>query len=215
MENELGWADWDEVTAASERFWREAVCSDHRKVAWLSRRSAMEYAGFLEWLSRLGDTPCEVIDLTEVKISRHPQHGPARLAMSVGMLPPDTIRNDNLWDLAEPLQMTARGRYLDLWRQLCSENAPLRVIDGNKLVSAPVTFFDSLLLSYVNDDWQKVAIIVGQALASQMDNCTFQTGDIFLAARMNALVESGRLEIQGKSTLEMHLSEVRLPRARG
>jgi hypothetical protein len=48
----------------------------------------MEYAGFLEWLWRLGDEPCEVVDLTEVKISYGPQHGPPRppeLAMSLGM----------------------------------------------------------------------------------------------------------------------------------
>jgi hypothetical protein len=217
VENELGRADWDEVTAVSERFWREAFCSDHRKVAWLSRRSAMEYAGFLEWLWRLGGAACEVVDLSEVKIPYRPDHGPRppRLAMSLGMLHHDTIRDHKLWDLAEPLQMTERSRYLELWRQLRSENAALRVSDGDKLVSAPISFFDSVLMSYVTDNWQKVAMIVAQALVSQTDDCTFQTGDIFLAARMNALVESGRLEIQGKSALEMHFSEVRLPRTRG
>jgi hypothetical protein len=214
VENELGWTEWD---AQSETFWRKALSSEHRKVAWLSRRCAMEYAGFLEWLWRLGDGPCEVIDLTEVKISNGPQHGPPRpqvLAMSIGMLSPDKMRSDNLWDLAEPLPMTAQRQYLDLWRQLRLENAPLRVVNGDKLVSAPITFFDPLLLSYVKTDWQKVAMVVGKALVSQMDDRIIQTGDIFLAARIDALVKSGRLDIQGKSALEMRFSEVRLPGAR-
>jgi hypothetical protein len=214
VEKELGRTGWHEVSADSERVWDEAGCPSNRKVAWLSRRSAMEYAGFLEWLWRRGDAPCEVVDLTDVTVSHRPEHGPPRppaLAMSLGMLPPDRIGDDKLWDLAEPLQTAERRRYLDLWRQLRSENAPLRVIDGGKLSSAPISFFDSILMSYVTENWQKVARVVGHALASQMDDRAIQTGDIVLAARVNALVESGRLEFQGKSPLEMRFSEVRLP----
>ena len=216
VENELGRTDWHGMASDSERLWDEARFPDHRKVAWLTRRSAVEYAGFLEWLWRLGDAPCEVVDLSEVKISYPPEHGPdrpPRLAMSLGMLHHDKICNDRLWDLAEPLQPIARREYLDLWQQLRSENAPLRVIDGGKLVSAPISFFDSVLMSYVTDDWQKVGRVVGQALVSPVSDCIVQTGDMFLAGRVNKLVEDGCLEIQGKSALEMFSSEVRLPRA--
>jgi hypothetical protein len=68
-------------------------------------------------------------------------------------------------------------------------------------------------MSHVADDWQKVARIIGLALASQMDDDLHQTGDIFLVARVNALVESGRLELQGVSAFEMQTSKVRLPAA--
>jgi hypothetical protein len=129
------------------------------------------------------------------------------------MLHHDTIAHNKLWDLAEPLPTTERLRYRELWGQLLSENAPLRVIDGDRLVSAPISFFDSLLMSYVTDDWQKVSRVVGPAMVSQMD--IVQTGDMFLAARINALAESGRLDIRGKSALEILHSEVRLPSARG
>ncbi len=213
VENELGWTGWNNIARDSDAFWREALSSSHRKVAWLSRRSAMEYAGFLEWLWRLGDVPCEVVDLSEVTISHRPEHAPPRppaLAMSLGILSPDIMRRDKLWDLAAPLPKAAQERYRDLWQQLRAENAPLRVIEGDKLVSSPISFFDSRLMSYVTNDWQKVAMVVGQALAAQMDDDVFQSGDILLAARLDALVESGRLEIQGKSALEMQNSLVRL-----
>ena len=216
VEKELGRTGWNEVSSRSERLWDETRFPSNRKVAWLSRRSAMEYAGFLQWLWRLGDAPCEVVDLTDVKISYPPEHGPPRpsaLAMTLGMLHPETIRYNKLWDLAEPLQMTARDRHLDLWRQLRSENAPLRAIDGDQLVSAPISFFDSVLMSGVTDNWQKVTRVVGQALVARMDDNIIQPGDLFLAARVNALVENGLLEIRGESALEMHHSEVRLPKA--
>jgi len=218
VESELGWTGWDEVASSSETLWREALCSERKKVAWLSRRSPMEYAGFLEWLWRLGDAPSELVDLTDVTISHRTEHGPPRrprLAISVAMLHPDIIASEKLWDLAKPLQTDMRTGYLDLWRRLREENAPLRVLEGGDLVSAPISFFDSLLMSHATDEWQKVARIIGEALATEWDDDIFQTGDLVLAARVNALVENGRLECRGKSPLEMRFSEVRLPEARG
>jgi len=214
MENELGWVGWPSIARDSKKFWREALTRGPRKIAWLSRRSAMQYAGFLEWLSRMGDSPCEVVDLSDVRISRRNEDGSPRsptLAITLGMLHPDTIGRHRLWDLAEPLQATTRERYRTLWQRLRSENAPLRVIEGDELVSAPISFFDTQLMSYVTNEWQKVAMVVGQTLAAEMDDEVLQVGDIVLAARIGALVESGRLEIQGKSALEMRKSLVRLP----
>jgi hypothetical protein len=217
VENELGWTGWGDATPEPERFWHEALAPDYRKIAWLSRRSAMEYAGFLEWLWRLGDQPCEIIDLTDLKVFRGHEHGPptpATLAVSLRILAPEQINDNHLFDQAKTLPTTTRSEYVGLWRQTRAENAPLRVLADNALVSAPISFFDSLVMSHVTEDWRKVARVVGQALYSQMDDCIFQTGDIFLAARVNALVEAGRLELQGRSALEMRHSEVRLPAAR-
>jgi hypothetical protein len=216
VEDELGWTGWDNITPESELFWHEALAPDDRKVAWVSRRSAMEFAGFLEWLCRLGDQPCEIIDLTEFKVFRRPEHGPptpVELAVSVAMLTPKQVCDNQLFDQAKALPAETRSAYQVLWAQLRAENAPLRVLAGDTLVSAPISFFDPLVMSHVTDDWRKVARVVGHALAAQTDDCIFQTGDIFLAARVNALVGAGRLELQGRSALEMRHSEVRLPPA--
>jgi hypothetical protein len=217
IENELGRTDWANMNPDSEQFWREAVSPDYRKVAWLSRRSAVEYAGFLEWLWRLADQPCEIIELTDVGLFRRPEHGPpapAALAVSLGGVFPKEIDDNRLFDQAKALPATARSEYQTLWGQLRPVNAPLRVLDVNTLLSAPISFFDLLVMSHVTDDWRKVARVLGQALVAQMDDCIFQAGDIFPAARVNALVEAGRLELQGESALEMQASKVRLPAAR-
>jgi hypothetical protein len=113
--------------------------------------------------------------------------------------------------LAKPLPITERKRYLDLWRQLRVENAPLRVVAGDLLRSAPISFFDPLLMSHATDQWRKVAMIVGSVLAEMDDHLS----DIFLAARVNALIKSGQLEIRGKSALQMRHTEVKLPTPRG
>ena len=208
--NELGLTDREDV----EHDWDEARFPGHRTVAWLTRRSAMEYAGFLDWLWHQGDAPCDLVDLSEVEISYPPGSGrlpPGGFPMSIALLHPDIIAHNKLWDLAEPLPMTERLRYREQWGQLISENAPLRVIDGDKLASAPMTFFDSLLMSYVTDKWQKAVTVCSRASISHWDDGIYQTNDTFLTARMRALRESGRLEIRDQTARGTLFSEVRLP----
>lgn len=215
IEDELAQSGWIDASNAPERLWDEAPLTDNRKIAWLTRRSAMEYAGFLDWLWRLGDAPCEVVELSDVKVSGQPKHGspqPPRLAISLGMLDHDTICHEKLWDLAEPLQEAARQQYRDLWQQLRSENAPLRILDGGELVSAPISFFDSRLTSQMTDQWQNVRRVLGQALVSGTDDCIIECGDVFLLGRIVALVKSGRIELQGELGPKVSESRVRLPR---
>jgi Protein of unknown function len=177
----------------------------------------MEYAGFLDWLWHRGDTPCDLVDLSDVRISYPGDDGSTlqkTLLVSLGLLSPDTIAHNRLWDLAEPLRATERLRYRKLWDQLLSENAPLRVLDGDKLVSAPMTFFDDMLVSLITEDWQKATRIIGMAIAHEMDEEVLQSNDAFLASRLNAMGKDARLEVRGDPTRDIHLCEVRLAQAR-
>ena len=106
-----------------------------------------------------------------------------------------------------PLQTSERLRYRKLWDQLLSENAPLRVLDGDNLLSAPISYFDEVLMSLLADDWQKVSRIIGDALAFEIEDGILQTGDVFLSARLNAMARDGRLEIRGSSALDIRLSQ--------
>jgi Protein of unknown function/Domain of unknown function (DUF1835) len=199
VEEELGYSDWEDAVAGTTEFWREAVASG-RKIAWISRRSTLEYAGFLEWLWRLGDGACEVADLTDVEVVGHGEDGrstPPRLALSLALLPTDQILDNRLLDRVQLLAPEVRRRYRDMWAGLRAENAPLRVISSHGLVSAPITFFDLALLSCATGKWQSIARIVGEALANEMEDALLQTGDLLLCARVRALVESGRLESRG------------------
>jgi hypothetical protein len=201
----------------SGRVWHEARFPGHRKVAWLTRQSAMEYAGFLDWLWHRGDTPCDLVDLSEVKVSRPAKLEPPELTslpVSLALLGPDIIAHNKLWELAKPLPMTERLRYRELWQQLIAEDAPLRVIEGDRLVSAPASFFDKLIMSYVTDSWRKTAKVLSEVATSHWDDNIWQTSDRFLQTRMRFLAKSGCVELRGEGGRdEFSYGEVRLARA--
>jgi hypothetical protein len=207
IEEELRCKDLSELeTAEADAFWKAARAEDVRRVAWMSRRSAPEYCGFLEWLLRLGDLPCEVIDFTNLPVG-------LRRAFSPALLSPKDVVANAVWDRAEVLDEDARAHFHSLWRRLRDENAPLRVVDADGLRSAPITFFDQQLLSFASADWQKPARIIGYTMAEWgwADNREpyYQAGDGILAARIIALVELGVLEGRG-SLMDIRQSEVRL-----
>jgi hypothetical protein len=164
---------------------------------------------FLEWLWRLGDLPCEVIDFTDLPVG-------SRKAFSPSLLSPKDIVANAMWDHAEALDAITRSHCRSLWRQLRRENAPLRIVDADGLRSAPITFFDQHLLSYAKTSWQKSARIIGKTMADwafplmESGEPYFQAGDAILAARIIALVELGVLEGHG-DLMNVQQSEVRLP----
>jgi len=182
-----------------ETFWAAALAAPGRRVVWFSRRSASDYAGFLECLWRFGETPCEAIDLTDVTL---PQRLPV---FGLGELSPDQVHASALWARAAPIPAALGDRYRAMWRRLRAENAPFRVVKNLALVSAPITVFDDVLLACAGAKWRKSARVVGEALASS------HVGDLVLFGRLRRLVEAGTLEGRGDFS-EMRASEVRLPK---
>jgi hypothetical protein len=211
VEEELGYANWEEVVGEANSFWIESLSIGDRKVAWLSRRSAQEYAGFLEWLWRLGEEPAEVIDLTDVMVAGG-KHEPTKphLAVSLGMLPPNQILENNILDRMEKLAPPLRARYRESWGRLRAENASLRVLSAGELVSAPLSFFDPLLLSCATPEWQKAARVIGGALWESSTASVLQVGDLVLCARARALAGAGLLESR-VDLFDIQNSELRLP----
>jgi hypothetical protein len=211
---ELGYEDWGEIDSHVQKFWKAALSDRHRRIAWMSRRSAHDYAGFLEFVSRLGDSPCEVVDLTEATVlERHKDREPParRLAICLAIMSAHDIVENNLLDQAHALTEQMRADYLARWTMLRSENAALRVLDADlQLRSAPISFFDQQLLSCASHRWLKSARIIGDTLMKCSDGGRHQIGDVVLAARLRSLVEAGILEGQG-DLLQIRFSEVRLP----
>ena len=214
---EFGEVSWNKLRTTTHKFWNEALSGQSRKIVWLTRRSAREFTGFLEWLWRAGDAPCEIVDLTDCIVSRHREDqpsAPAGPAVSLRRLwPKDTIGN-RLLDRAEQLQVSDRHRYRELWQQLRADNAPFRVLSSEGLVSAPITFFDQTLMSSAISRWFKVARIVSdafEALGAGQNDDFLPPDEMVLAARINALVKSGQLEFQGRTAFATRFSEARLP----
>lgn len=82
----------------------------------------------------------------------------------------------------------------DEWNKLCEENATVRILEGGKkIVGKEESFYDKDLLNNVTADFQKVNKILHNTLAKMK----IQTGDAFLAWRINELAKKEKVEIKG------------------
>lgn len=196
-----------EIADRNNRFWTELCSANERRVIWMSRRSACEYADFLECVWQLADDPLDVVDLTDVARVR----GTGGPINTVGEVPAGEISGRGFWNLAAPLNPTVRARYREMWRKLRAENAPFRVVAGDDLVSAPITFYDDWLVSCTVSQWRKAARVIGDTMSTAMTHGHI-IGDLVLSGRLQALAAAGRLESQGDLS-KLRFSEVRLPPA--
>ncbi|MGJ5179931.1 DUF3658 domain-containing protein [Bradyrhizobium oligotrophicum] len=214
VDQELEVSGWDEVGGQATSFWDEALSRTHGRVAWLTRRSTQEYAGFLELLWRLGDAPVEIVDLADA-VARAGDPGAPNLhrVFSLGELKPSIVSDNQLWSFGQHLTSDMRAACREQWAHLKAENAPLRILRDGALVSAPMTYFDPVLLSCATAEWTKTARIIGEALCESWTE-GMQIGDIELFARVRALVAAGRLQCRG-DLLDMHRGALRLPAEAG
>jgi hypothetical protein len=203
--------DWAWLPVTTNDFFSVALAESDRIVVWISRRTVLEYSGFLEWVWRLGEKSYDVIDLTDAEAEWRLPDGTIKQGriVSLALINPDQVRLLDFLGRAASLPPSSIGRYREMWQQLRAENAPLRVIRGDRLRSAPITEFDRLLLSAADQHWRKTGMVIGRAMAGTWDSDGIQTDDLLLGGRVWALVESVRLEAQGNLNDWQH-SEVRL-----
>jgi hypothetical protein len=210
FEEETGFVGWQEIIEANEASLTRAVSCERKAIAWVSRRCASSYCGFLEWLSCRSGEACEVVDVTDyvstVLWSGNPS--PPRLVLSVGTLTPQEF--SALLEQQKPLQPADREHFLTLWKKLRRENAPFRVIVESELVSAPIDFFDETILSGVGTEWVPALRVLSRTFRWFLDQDVFQGEPNLLFGRILALAKAGKLELRG-DTSHMGDCEVRLP----
>lgn len=209
-EDTLGFDNWPDLGQRSDLFWTQATDRDVIPVAWVCRQSAAEFAGFLEFVSRVGDHPFRVIDITEVEFASRPGRSESTTwrAGSFGVVPSDSIVGARLLERQATLTGQEQQACRDLWKRLRAENAAFRVVSDLGLRSAPITYFDKAVASQVTDDWQKCSHVVGKTLVTLRDDGTY-CGDLVLWSRVRALADEGVFEMEGDG-VRMRNSSVRL-----
>ena len=192
-----------EAPVRIDAFWSEVASSERCVVGWVNRRNATQHAGLLELVRRRGDAPLEIIDVTDVVFP-----GGGKQPLDIGSAAPALSIELELLDTAAPLSVSARSSYAQTWAQLRAENAPLRIVDNATLVSAPVTHYDTRLVSAVAPKWQSAGWVLGRWYRG------FRPPNIcFVLSRFAALVAAGQLEGEGDFTLE-GVQHLRLRRPR-
>ena len=80
--------------------------------------------------------------------------------------------------------------YSELWQNLIKENAQLRVLIDNKIISTTADFFDKTILSYVGDEPKPQVTIIGNFLSDW-----YCTDYGFVSERIEFLIKQGYIEI--------------------
>ena len=80
--------------------------------------------------------------------------------------------------------------YSNLWQELVEENAPLRVLIDNKIISTIDDFFDNVIMSYIAETPQSQTTIINRFLGEWYcaDFC-------FASQRIEYLIEKGKIKI--------------------
>jgi len=171
-------------------------------VVWFSRRDIISYVGFLAWLSRAGDRDFTVVDITDMDIAGHRYLAPSET--------PETVMcATDLWDRRRSLSAEEVAAYRRDWDRLRRENAPIRILTADGIVSGGRELLDGLLLPYVTADWQTFALVMYNSLSlSGSDERRPFCNEFELSNRLDELIEQGILEGRGDFS-SLHLSEVR------
>ena len=201
---ELGYSrEYANYGYSSDALWSEATRPDRLPIAWLHRRSAREYSNFLEFVSRLRGPYFKLVDLTDIElVFRNGKRGRSR---SSGEFTPERIIEARFIDLQVDVREQEYNHYKMTWTRLKEENAPFRVIAEAGLISAEISYFDSLLISFIGEQWVKCARVV---LDAEMSGPYAQTDSFVLWPRLCALVDCGLIEGSGKM-IDMRESFVR------
>lgn len=94
------------------------------------------------------------------------------------------------------------------WQQMVNTNAKIRLFEGGKKIAAKDdTFFDSTLISFCTDSFQKKSKIIS---AAQTKENKLQVDNLFLTWRLRILVQEGNLEINETNSKTNKEFDIRL-----
>ena len=177
--------DNPDITDDEHLFWPRILEPDANRVAWLSRRNAHEYCGFLEYLRRLGNLPTNVVDATDVKQA---DGEPFR---SVATIPATVLKDSGLLGSQCELSADERTKFVSLWDILRAEAAELRIVNADlSLSSAPLSHYDQDLMALTDTNWRPMQRVLGDALVR------WPVEDIFLMSRLYDLGDAGFLDFR-------------------
>ena len=183
--------------AEVEKAWADATAPNMRPVFWVCLRSPMEHACFLAFASRLGGRSFDIVDATDIE---HRSGSVAGRLRALAQLRPHEIVASRVYETRRALSAEELSAASMRWAELRRENAPFRIVKDGRLVSAPLTHYDALLVEQASPDWEIAARLIGRMFDKlfSLDALAGEgTSDVVLFGRMLALGGTGALEITG------------------
>ena len=168
--------------------WPADICTYHWAVKYLAKYTGRIYVINIAGLPFLDD------------------NGKLFFPKSIGEISPkELVKARRLARLVTPAEFEVDGFE---WGKLTDENGGVRTHEGGKrLTSRSEDHYDSQLISFCSQQFQKASKVVGQALTK----FNLPTGDLFLGWRLRKMAEMGKLDIQGDTHKALRDFDVRLP----
>jgi len=191
QEDPVPWDDyWEALPAKYADFWGRIDNWHGDRLIWLGSRSATELAGYLTYLDRYPDRPTVVVRPDDY-LPVHPDYG---VHGATGALNAEKMAD--VLDNAERRSTFTDSHLFSRWQELVEEGAMLRVLDGQNLVSAPISAHDHFIIDSLTNEWEWGARVIGHAMGKTFD-AQIVVSDAILFSRLARLVEEGIVEADG------------------
>jgi len=177
----------------SRLFWRRCASTKRRRLLWLAPRSPAEMCGYLAYMHRFGDRPCEVVNLDELSDYVRLKNGePWGLICASGILSEDNVRA--VMDRARPVSAEEANTARSLWEKLAREDAMLRVPAGDGVISVSERHVDECFVTECSGEWKPTIRVLADVLGHLPDRRGFALDQNFLEWRLDRLLAEGILE---------------------
>ena len=164
----------------------ELVCSAQEPVRIWYSRNPDEFCGFCHILTVLPrNTDIRVVELPEYEVNGNE----IRTYTGWGDLEP--MEFDRFRATERPLSDLERRRYISLWRELQSENGPLRAVINGRLCTVPLDFYDHFLLRALKN--QPGCFHEARFIGTVLGSCLPWLSDSFIALRLEEFISRGML----------------------
>ena len=191
---------WDEVEgdpSSAQTTRVEATGAGVAPVFWACLTNPMEHACFLAFASMMQNRPFDFIDATDLDFTTL---GGVERPNSLGWMRPEDILKANLYARRRRLTAAEVEAATGAWLQLQHENAPFRVVVDDRLVSAPLTHYDAILIKYASRSWEVAGKLIARAFNALHSERSLRgqgNGADVLLARMLSLADEGGLQVRG------------------
>ncbi|WP_161495312.1 DUF3658 domain-containing protein [Advenella sp. S44] len=185
--------DWPEVQDNILTFWQNIVASEAKIVVWFGQFSARECAFRHAFAWHFRERPYYVVDVTGQRVPSHAGELTEPLK-ALAVVRPEGLAS--LLGSERAVSSQEELHYRSNWTRLLTENTPFRIVTPAGLVSAPLDYFDPMILDQAGSDWKQMAYVIAHVLGVSLAPYR-QVSDLTLHQRALALVDSGQLLARG------------------
>ena len=175
-------------------------CPNIKFFIWVSSLFSWEYCGLLHLISNCPNASPYIIDPRKI-------YEEESIFKNIGSNCLSDLSEKELKGLqgyAYPISAKEKQGFISNWRDLVDQNSTLRIIHNSKVISVSASYYDEVILNNMPKQPIKVAIAIAQIFA----NIGVIENDVFIAERMNCLIQQGHIELVDAGT-DFHHSYIR------